>query len=144
MEYRWRITLSGETEMLYRLIRGVLVLIVLVAGVQGAAPAQEVHAATDATLVEMTALRDSFVKRVQAAGFTCPIAVPRIVVEDVPSFGQYNAETNTLRTSDWTVLSPQEHGLFVQLAGPGADEAKVRGLFEVAAHRWIVIHELGH
>ncbi len=101
-------------------------------------------AATKATLVEMTGLRDSFVKRVQAAGFRCPIAPPRIVVEDVPSFGQYNPETNTLRTSDWTLLNPREHALFVQLAGPGADEAKVRGLFEVAAHRWIFIHELGH
>ena len=106
-------------------------------------PAAET-AATKATLVEMTGLRDSFVKRVQAAGFTCPIAPPRIVVEDVPSFGQCNPETNTLRTSDWTLLNPREHALFVQLAGPGADEEKVRGLFETAAHRWIFIHELGH
>jgi hypothetical protein len=92
----------------------------------------------------MTSLRDSFIERIHFAGFKCPIPPPAILVEDVPSFGQYLSGTNTLRTSDWTLLGPQEKSFFRQLAGPGADEAAARQLFEVAAHKWIFIHELGH
>ena len=97
-----------------------------------------------ATQAEATATRDAFIARVHATGFTCPLAPPVIVVEDVPSFGQYNDETNTLRTSDWTVLNPEERGAFVQLAGPGATETDAHALFDLAAHRWILVHELGH
>jgi hypothetical protein len=96
------------------------------------------------TLAKATVLRDAFIKRVHSAGFMCPIAAPTIVVEDIPSFGQYDDATNTLRTSEWTLLRPEEKAFFVQLAGPGADDATVRGVFEKAAHGWIFVHELGH
>ena len=108
-------------------------------------PASSAPAAgTVATQTKATALRDAFTARVRAAGFTCSISVPTIVVEDVPSFGQYQPETNVLRTSDWSLLRPEEKALFVHLAGPGKEEADARDLFEVAAHQWIFIHELGH
>ena len=104
----------------------------------------KVDAAKAATLVKMTAVRDQVIAKIHAAGFTCPIAAPTIVVEDVPSFGQYADETNTLRTTDWTIINPHERAFMVQLAGPGADEAAVQDLFEKAAHGWIFVHELGH
>jgi hypothetical protein len=78
------------------------------------------------------------------AGFTCKIAPPTIVVEDVPSFGQYNPEKNTLRTSAWEQMPQRERGIFYQLAGPGASEEQVRAEFEVDAHHWIFVHEMGH
>ncbi len=96
------------------------------------------------TLASMTALRDAFIARVKTKGFTCTLQPPPILVEDVPSFGQYNYETNTLRTSDWTLLNPRECAFFTQLAGPGATEVKAQTFFEAAAHHWIFIHELGH
>lgn len=95
------------------------------------------------TQTEAAALRDVFVTRLHNAGFTCPLAIPDIVVEDVPSFGQYRPETNVIRTSNWTLLSPEEKGMFVQLAGPGKTESDAHQLFDVA-HQWIFIHELGH
>jgi hypothetical protein len=108
-------------------------------------PAVQSHAAEiAATLAKTTALRDAFAQRIHATGFTCPIAAPKIVVKDVPSFGQYNDEANTLRTSEWTLLRPQEKAFFMQLAGPGADEARAQEVFERAAHGWIFVHELGH
>jgi hypothetical protein len=97
-----------------------------------------------ATLAKTTAVRDNFVARIHANGFNCPIPVPTILVEDVPSFGQYDDKTNIIRTSDWTLLNPQERAFFFQLAGPGAKEADVRAKFEQGAHGWIFIHELGH
>ena len=96
------------------------------------------------TLTKATAVRDAFVARIHADGFSCPIPVPAILVEDVPSFGQYDEKNNVIRTSDWTMLSPQEKAFFFQLAGPGAKEADVRTTFDKGAHGWIFIHELGH
>ncbi len=128
-----------------------VLLAMLFSGISGAQePAAPVvdQAKTDtakaATLVKMTAVRDRVIKQISADGFTCPIAAPAIVVEDVPSFGQYDDETNTLRTTDWTLLNPHERAFMFQLAGPGADEAAVQALFEKAAHGWIFVHELGH
>ena len=65
-----------------------------------------------ATLSKATAVRDAFVARIHADGFSCPIPVPTILVEDVPSFGQYDDKTNIIRTSDWTFLNPQERAFF--------------------------------
>ncbi len=118
---------------------------VLVAAMGGAAWGQAAESQEVAeTLVKMTALRDAFVKATVDAGFTCPIAPPKIVVEDVPSFGQYNPETNSLRTGAWEQMSQRERGIFYQLAGPGASEAAVRAEFELDAHQWIFVHEMGH
>ena len=96
------------------------------------------------TRAQVTALRDAFVKATVATGLTCAIAPPTIVVEDVPSFGQYNPKTNTLRTSAWEQMRQQEKGIFYRLAGPGASEEAVRAEFETDAHHWIFVHEMGH
>ena len=101
-------------------------------------------AEVNATLAKATAVRDAFVARIHVNGFSCPIPIPAIQVEDVPSFGQYDDKTNIIRTSDWTLLNPQERAFFFQLAGPGAKETDVRTLFDKGAHGWIFIHELGH
>jgi hypothetical protein len=107
--------------------------------------APEAQAAdTAAILAKVTALRDTFVARIHAAGLTCPIAPPKIVMEDIPSFGQYEDETNTLHTSDWYKLTPEEREVFFRIAGPTASEKAARATFEGAAHQWIFIHELGH
>ena len=105
-------------------------------------PIQEKERA--ATLAKATAVRDAFIARIHANGFSCPIPVPAILVEDVPSFGQYDEKINVIRTSDWTLLNPQERAFFFQLAGPGAREADVRATFDKGAHGWIFIHEMGH
>ena len=97
------------------------------------------------TLAEAQTTLAAFLQRLHAAGFTCPNPAPKILVEDVPSFGQYDDETNTLRISDWSLLQPEERsGFFLLAGGPDAKEADARALFDLAAHRWIFIHELGH
>jgi hypothetical protein len=96
------------------------------------------------TRVKMTALRDAFVKATVDEGFTCPIAPPTIEVVDVPSFGNYEPEINTLKTGAWEQMPKAERGIFYQLAGPGASEEAVRAEFETDAHQWIFVHEMGH
>lgn len=113
---------------------------------QTTAPAKTV--ATDAeiavTEARMTALRDTFVKATVDAGFTCPIAPPKILVVDVPSFGSYDPETNTLKTPSWGQMTDAERGLFYRVLGPGATETAARGEFEEGTHHWVFVHELGH
>jgi len=102
------------------------------------------EAAVEATRVKMTAVRDAFVKATVDAGFRCTIAVPKVVVMDVPSYGNYDVERNVVETPAWELMSAREKGLMYQLAGPGADEAAARAEFETDAHHWIFVHELGH
>ena len=117
----------------------------IVPNVFAQAPGMESQGAERAaTLAHATVLRNGFMQRIHSAGLTCPIEAPTILVEDVPSFGQYDDATNTLRTSDWTVLRPEEKAFFLQLAGPGSDESAAQRVFEKAAHGWIFVHELGH
>ncbi len=96
------------------------------------------------TRVRMTMLRDAFAQSVKDAGFTCPVAVPPVLVEDVPSFGSYDPETNTLRTSAWSLLKPEESQMFYHFMGPNATEAIARKEFEDGVHHWVIVHELGH
>jgi len=104
----------------------------------------EQRADVEQTRVKMTALRDSFVLSVKDAGFTCPIAVPSVLVEDVPSFGSYDDATNTLRTSAWSLLKPEESQMFYHFMGPNATEEIARKEFEDGVHHWVIVHELGH
>jgi hypothetical protein len=96
------------------------------------------------TRVKMTAMRDAFVQSVKDAGFTCPIAVPPVLVEDVPSFGSYDPDTNTLRTSAWSLLKPEERQMFFHFMEPNATEEIARNEFEDGVHHWVIVHELGH
>jgi hypothetical protein len=128
----------------FRWIAGLVVLATMCGASAGQGAGTEQSNEVAATRAQMTALRDAFVKATVVAGFMCPIAPPNIVVEDVPSFGQYNPETNTLRTGAWEQMTKREKGIFYQLAGPGASEEAVRAEFELDAHHWIFVHEMGH
>ncbi len=92
----------------------------------------------------MTALRDQFTQAASRAGAPCRIAAPKLAVADVPSFGSYDPDTNTLTVSAWTLLKDEERNLFLRGAGPSATEDQARADFEMGVHHWVVVHELGH
>lgn len=96
------------------------------------------------TTAKLTALRDAFVKQIVTEGFSCPIKPPTIVLHQIPSFRNYNNDDNTITSPAWHQLGPEEKALFHHLAGPDADDAAARAIFESGSHRWIFIHELGH
>src|ERR1700733_4546567 len=112
--------------------------------VNGCTQARKERPDVEETHVKMIALRDAFVQSVNNAGFGCPIAVPPVLVEDVPSFGSYDPETNTLRTSAWSLLKPEESQMFYHFMGPNATEAIAKKEFEDGVHHWVIVHELGH
>jgi len=98
----------------------------------------------EATRVQMTAMRDAFVKAVHDAGFTCPIAAPKLLIVDVPSFGSYEPSTNELKTSSWTQMTDGERALFHKFMGPNSTDEMARAEFEDGAHHWVFVHEMGH
>ena len=111
---------------------------------KGWTQAQIASTDVEQTRVRMIALRDAFARSVKNIGYTCPIAVPPVLVEDVPSFGSYDPETNTLRTSAWSLLKPQERQMFYKFVGPDATEDIAKKEFEDGVHHWVTVHELGH
>jgi hypothetical protein len=108
------------------------------------AAASSQETARGATLIRANALRDDFVQRIHVLGLSCPLAVPTMVVEFTPSFGDYDDVNNRLATSDWTMLPPEQKAFFFQLAGPAADDQAAHAVFEDAIHRWMLVHELAH
>ncbi len=97
-----------------------------------------------ATRSQVEELRGNFVKAVAAAGHTCSIAEPKVVIEDIPSFGNYDPDTNTLRTPAWEQMTDQEKALFYHAVRPDTSEAAARREFETGVHHWVIVHELGH
>jgi hypothetical protein len=126
--------------------------VILAAGSVGLAGTSLAHAAANSpvadgvaeTTAHVTALRDRVIAKLRADGYSCSLAAPTIVVERVPSWGNYNEETNRLRTPAWVQLLPEEKAYFAKIAPPGSDEAGVRQFFERGVHQWVFVHELGH
>lgn len=112
--------------------------------------AKMIAVAKTAATLELMERLNAFVKATTASGLTCAIAPPKLVIEDVPSYGSYDPDTNALRSSLWELLQPKERGIFFRMAaaaqgpGPEPDEAAARREFETGVHHWVFVHELGH
>ena len=119
-----------------------LALVVVGSVLAGSMLAQEIRAQekdVELTRVQVTATRDAFVKAAVAAGLRCDIAPPKILVVDVPSFGNYRSGSNELLTPAWSQLSEAGKQFFLRLAGLGTTEDAGRNEFETSAHRWIFV-----
>lgn len=126
-----------------------LTFLVLANGIcvgQATVPSQasSLDAAVAATRSELTALLNDFVKETSASGLPCAIEPPKLVVQDVPSFGSYDPDANTLTSPAWEQMGSEEQSIFLRAVGPGAKEADARAEFELGVHHWVFVHELGH
>jgi hypothetical protein len=86
-------------------------------------------------------VRDAFIDRIGEDGFYCRLPAPGIVVADTPLFGEYEKNTDSIVSPDWTQLKPEGKAVFLELAGPGATDKQAEKVFEMEAHRWILIVE---
>jgi hypothetical protein len=86
-------------------------------------------------------VRDKFIDRIGEDGFYCRLPAPALVVADTPLFGEYEKNTDTIVTPDWSQLTPAEAAIFADLAGPGSTRADAEKVFEMEAHHWILIVE---
>ena len=101
-------------------------------------------AAVAATSAKLDALRDAFVQKAKSAGSACSLGAPKIEVTVVPSFGNYDPDSNTLRVSAWWLLNADQKKLFFHLAGPDSDDEAAHRVFDHGTYGWVFVHELGH
>ena len=66
-----------------------------------------------ATTAKLDALRDAFVQKAKSAGSACSLGAPKIEVTIVPSFGNYDPDSNTLRISAWWLLNADQKRFFI-------------------------------
>jgi hypothetical protein len=86
-------------------------------------------------------VRDKFIDRIGEDGFYCRLPAPALVVQDTPLFGEYEKNTDTIVSPDWSQLTPKERVIFTEFAGSAATDAQAKDVFEMEAHHWILIVE---
>jgi hypothetical protein len=101
-------------------------------------------AATASTMQQLVTRRDAFAQKAKSINPACTLAPPKIEITDVPSYGNYDPDSNTLRTSAWWLLNADQKKLFFHLAGPDADDHAAQRVFEHGTYSWVFVHELGH
>jgi hypothetical protein len=99
---------------------------------------------TDSVTIKAIALRDEFANKIKQLGFVPTLPSPEIVFDNPRSYGNYNADSNILHTSDWNTLDPESRGRFNAAAGSIGNGMTGEKYFELTVHQWILIHELGH
>jgi hypothetical protein len=117
---------------------GVFILLVMMGS---AVKAQQQH--TDSLMKKLTALRDDYVNKIKALGYTPSLPPPEIVIDNPRSFGNYD-EKNVLHTSDWNTLPPEVHDIFGNFAKNIGNGMTAEKFFNLAVYQWIFVHELGH
>jgi hypothetical protein len=98
----------------------------------------------DSVKVELNALRDDYISKIEKLGFKPRLKIPPIVLDNPRSFGNYDDTLNVIHTCNWNTL-PQDgkdfFNGFAQHLGQGLTGEK---FFRLAVYKWIFIHELSH
>src|ERR1700743_360957 len=68
----------------------------------------------EAEMTKLIALRNDFVARIEAAGYHPSLKPPGIIMDNPPSFGNYDDSTNTLHPSDWKTLPDEDKERFTR------------------------------
>ena len=105
-----------------------------------------VHAQThqDSLTTNLIALRNDFIGKIKAIGYTPSIEAPKVVLTNPRSFGNYEDSTNTLQSSDWNTTAPQIQQFFNTIAVKLGNGITGEKFFDLAVHQWIFIHEMSH
>lgn len=111
------------------------------AGAQGPTPTQE---SNTAVLERLNALRDSFVNQIKLEGFQPSLAPPTIILDNPPSFGEYEDDKNLLHIAAWGSLAPEDQARFERLGARLGQGQSGEALFEESVHHWVFVHELSH
>jgi hypothetical protein len=100
--------------------------------------------AEDTIMSKMVALRDDFIGKISAMGFTPSLKAPEIVADNPRSFGNYDDSTNILHTGNWKTLPANLQAIFKKAASEMGNGMSGQLFFELGTHQWVFIHELGH
>ena len=95
-------------------------------------------------LGQLTTLRDAYVSQIKAEGFRPGLAPPTILLDNPPSYGNYEDDKNLLHIAVWSALTPEQQSRFSRLATRLGKGQTGEQAFEDGVHHWVFVHELGH
>ena len=98
----------------------------------------------DSVAIKAIVLRDEFVNKIKGMGFDPGKHPPAIRFDNPRSYGNYDADSNILHTSDWNTLDAESRERFNVAASSIGKGVTGEKYFELSVHKWIFIHELGH
>jgi len=98
----------------------------------------------NAVMPKLIALRDDFINKIKAFGYTPDLAPPEIILDNPRSFGNYENEKNLLHIGEWNALPPNLKEIFNARATEIGNGMTGENYFNLSIHRWVFIHELGH
>lgn len=129
------------------LLLGVALLFATVSAAQTPVPAVSPTVDTsssDVKMAQLVALRKDFIQTINAEGFRSSLPPPTIVLDNPPSYGNYEDEKNVLHIAIWSSLSAEQRARFARLAGLLGGGKTGEEAFEDGVHHWVFIHELSH
>jgi hypothetical protein len=95
-------------------------------------------------MAQLVALRDSFVNQIKAEGFQPSLPPPTIVLDNPPSYGNYEDDKNLLHIAAWSSLTPEDQARFARVAVMMSSGLSAEQTFDEGVHHWVFVHELGH
>jgi hypothetical protein len=98
----------------------------------------------EVAMAQLTSVRDAFVSQIKVQGFRPSLPAPTIVLDNPPSYGNFEDDKNLLHIAMWSALTPEQQSRFSRLAirlGKGQTGEQA---FEDSVYHWVFVHELGH
>ena len=112
-------------------------------GARAASPAVN-SSSNEVEMAKLVALQNDFIETIKTDGFQVGLAPPTIVLDNPPSYGNYEDEKNILHIAVWSALSPKQQARFTRLAALLGGEKTGEEAFEDGIHHWVFVHELSH
>lgn len=107
-------------------------------------PAAAVNSSSnEAEMAKLVALQNDFIETFKADGFQPSLASPTIVLDNPPSYGNYEDEKNVLHIAVWSALSPEQQARFTRLAGLLGGGKTGEGAFDNGVHHWETTNSVG-
>jgi hypothetical protein len=98
----------------------------------------------DSIMRKLNALRDDYIGKIKAIGYKPSLNAPVIVLDNPRSYGNYDDKNNVLHMGDWKTLPAAARVPFIGFAKMIGNGMTAEKFFNLAVHKWIFIHELGH
>jgi hypothetical protein len=95
-------------------------------------------------MAQLSTLRDNFISTIKSSGFQPSLPPPTILLDNPPSYGDFEEGANELHISVWSALTKEQQGRFERLSELLNNGKSAEQTFDESVHHWIFVHELGH
>jgi hypothetical protein len=67
-------------------------------------------------MAQLSTMRDNFISTIKSSGFQPSVPPPTILLDNPPSYGDFEEDTNELHISVWSALTKEQQGRFERLS----------------------------